>query len=69
MVVGLVKKALGDATATAMFEKALQLDSQFSEARRELNAHLPPASKEKKLDIFNADISEVVSQLFRRKAD
>lgn len=68
MVVGLIKKTLGDPAAPAMFEKALQLDSQFADAKRELNA---PAigTKKEKLDIFNADISQVVSQLFRRKAD
>ena len=68
MAVGLVKRAQGDPAAIAMFEKALQLDSEFTEARKELNGPAGPMKKEK-LDIFNADISQVVSQLFRRKAE
>ncbi|NJM09773.1 MAG: response regulator [Bdellovibrionaceae bacterium] len=38
MALGLVKKSLGDSSASGYFEKALQLDSLFVEARRELNS-------------------------------
>lgn len=71
MVLGLVKKAMGDVTAPSYFEKALQLDGQFVEARRELNSTLSQAASNsaKKKDIFNADITQIVSQIFRRKAD
>ncbi len=69
MALGLIKKALGDATAASHFEKALQLDSEFVEARRELNSKAGPVSKDKKLDILNGDITEIVSHIFRRKVD
>lgn len=70
MVLGLLKKGLGDATATQHFEKSLQLDPQFVEARRELNASVNATNASKKsTDIFNADITQIVSQIFRRKAD
>jgi hypothetical protein len=72
MAMGMVKKAMGDATAANMFEKTLQLDSDFSEARRELNASHAGSNNQtgtKKLDIFTGDITEIVSHIFRRKAD
>ncbi len=72
MAIGLVKAALGDATAPSLFEKALDVDSQFAEARRELNRLQSPqgiAPGDKKLDILNGDITEIVSHIFRRKAD
>jgi tetratricopeptide (TPR) repeat protein len=69
MALGLVKKAMGDASAPGYFEKALQLDSLFVEARRELNAMTASAPKKEKIDIFTGDITEIVSQLFKRKAD
>src|SRR5262249_46166649 len=66
-VVGLVKKAMGDAgAAVTFFEKVLQMDSTFAETRRELTALAP--GKDKKLDILNGDITEIVSSLFRSKA-
>lgn len=69
MALGLVKKYLGDPTAAGYFEKALQMDSLFVEARRELNAISQVQPKKEKLDIFTGDITEIVSQLFKRKAD
>jgi hypothetical protein len=68
MALGLVKKALGDASAGACFERVLQLDSSFSEAKRELNS-IAAVKESKKVDIFTGDITEIVSQLFRRKAE
>lgn len=68
MALGLVKKSMGDASAPGYFEKALQLDSLFVEARRELNA-ISAAPKKEKIDLFTGDITEIVSQLFKRKAD
>ncbi len=69
MALGLVKRSLGDASAPGYFEKALQLDSLFVEARRELNAMTAAVPKKEKLDLFSGDITEIVSQLFKRKAD
>lgn len=69
MALGLVKKSLGDSTAPGYFEKALQLDSLFVEARRELNSMNNSQPKKEKIDLFTGDISVIVSQLFKRKAD
>jgi len=69
MALGLVKRSLGDPASTGYFEKALQMDSQFVEARRELNAMNVKQPKKDKLDLFTGDITEIVSQLFKRKAD
>jgi CheY-like chemotaxis protein len=69
MALGLVKRAMGDASAAGYFEKALQMDSLFVEARRELNAMAGAQPKKEKVDLFTGDITQVVSQLFRRKAD
>ncbi|NJL25193.1 MAG: hypothetical protein HC902_08455 [Calothrix sp. SM1_5_4] len=66
MVLGVVKKALGDSSAQAAFERVVEMDSQFVEARRELNSFTQPT---KKVDILHADLGEIVSQLFRRKAE
>jgi DNA-binding response OmpR family regulator len=70
MAVGVVKKALGDATAQNAFERVLQMDPQFTEARRELNSLVaaPESAKEKKMDLLTGDITEIVSSLIRRKA-
>lgn len=68
MALGLVKKGLGDSAAGVYFEKVLQLDNLFVEARRELNS-LNGAPKKEKLDIFTGDITEIVSALFKRKAE
>ncbi len=69
MALGLVKKCLGDSSAPGFFEKALQLDSLFVEARRELNSLTTSAPKKEKIDLFTGDITEIVSQLFKRKAE
>ena len=71
MAMGLVKRGMGEPAAQQMFEKALQLDSEFVEARRELNAISNAANRnvDKKVNIFQDDISTVVSSIFRRKAE
>jgi FixJ family two-component response regulator/tetratricopeptide (TPR) repeat protein len=69
MALGLVKKGLGDPAAASYFEKVLQLDSLFVEARRELNTLNQTQPKKEKLDIFTGDITEIVSALFKRKAE
>lgn len=67
MAMGLVKRALGDATAPSFFERALQLDPSFIEARREIHGG-KAEKKSSKIDIFNDDITTVVSNLFKRKS-
>lgn len=68
MALGLVKRAGGDLKAAqGYFERALQMDSSFVEARRELNSLSTQANSSRKVDILNGDISDVVSQIFRRK--
>lgn len=73
MASGLIKKYMGDVTAVQMFEKAVLIDSDFAEARRELhamqNASGAKVAEAKKLDLFTGDITQVVSKIFRRKAD
>jgi FixJ family two-component response regulator len=73
MAMGLIKLGLGDPTSGSMFERALQADSEFVEARRELRKLHNPTGKSggeaKKVDLFTGDITEIVSQIFRRKAD
>lgn len=68
MAMGLLKKRMGDQNAASFFEKALEADPTFIEARRELSAGTEK-KETKKLDIFTGDITEVVSNLFKRKAD
>jgi CheY-like chemotaxis protein len=68
-VFGLVKRVSGDPTATASFEKALQIDPEFMEAKRELKAGAGKGKKDEKVNLFTGDLSDVVSQLFRRKPD
>ena len=68
MAMGLVKRGLGDGRAAqGYFEKAIQLDSSFVEAKRELNSMQTQNQSAKKVDILTADLSDVVSQIFRRK--
>ncbi len=71
MAMGLVKKALGDPMAASFFEKAIAADTTFTEARRELNVlgAVAKEPKDKKVDLLTGDISQVISNLFRRKAD
>lgn len=71
MAMGMVKKALVDPTAAGFFEKAVAIDAGFTEARRELNV-LETAAKDpknQKVDLLTGDITAVISQLFRKKAD
>jgi len=71
MAMGLVKKVLGDPMAASYFEKAIGADNTFTEARRELSVidKPAPAGKDKKMDLLHGDITEVISNLFRRKAE
>lgn len=71
MAMGLVKKQLGDATAPSFFEKAIQADTTFTEARRELSviSNVKEDPKDKKVDLLTGDITQVISQLFKRKAE
>lgn len=69
MAMGMVKRALGDPAAQGLFEKVMQMDSTFVEARRELNAmNATSGGQGRKVDILNGDITDIVSQLFRTKA-
>ncbi len=67
MAMGLLKRQMGDATAPSFFERALQLDPTFIEARREIQGGAAESRKNQKLDIFTDDITAVVSNLFKRK--
>ncbi len=71
MAMGLIKKQLGDATAPSFFEKAIQADTTFTEARRELSviSNVKEDAKDKKVDLLTGDITQVISQLFKRKAE
>lgn len=68
MALGVCKKALGDQTAVQCFEKVIEMDPSFVEARRELNA-AGGAPRGGKADLLTGDLSTVISQLFRRKAE
>lgn len=71
MAMGMVKKQLGDPTAAGFFEKAIVADTSFTEARRELSVLAPAkeTAKDKKVDLLTGDITSVISQLFKRKAE
>jgi hypothetical protein len=69
MAMGLVKKALLDQTAASYFEKAVAIDNGFTEARRELSVLEGAAKESKKVDILTGDLSVVISQLFKKKAE
>lgn len=70
LVVGLAKRVQKDPTAVASFEKALSLEPNFIEARRELNATNVPASSSapKAMDFLTGDITSVVKGIFRKKS-
>lgn len=70
LVVGLSKRAQKDPTALASFEKALSLEPNFIEARRELNATNVPSSSSapKAMDFLTGDITSVVKGIFRKKS-
>lgn len=71
MAMGLVKKQLGDQTAASFFEKAVIADNSFTEARRELSvmSTVKEDTNSKKVDLLTGDITQVISQLFKRKAE
>lgn len=72
MAMGLAKKASGDPLAATYFERALNLDDAFVEARRELNAlqvqSAQAKSSSKTMEFLKGDITELVSQIFRKKS-
>lgn len=72
MAMGLAKKASGDPLAATFFERALNMDAGFVEARRELNAlqvqSAQAKSSSKTMDFLKGDITELVSQIFRKKS-
>lgn len=64
-VVGLFSKAKGDALAAKKsFEKSLALDASFMPARRELSI---VNLNNKKQDVFNMDLKDMVSGFFKKK--
>lgn len=71
MAMGLIKKQLGDQTAASFFEKAVSADTSFTEARRELSvmSTVKEDTATKKVDLLTGDITQVISQLFKRKAE
>lgn len=66
MVMGLIKKQMGDPAAITFFEKVLEVDGSFVLARRELAALQPPKEAKDK-SLLTGDITNIVSSLFRRK--
>lgn len=65
-VSGLLKKELGDTPgALSAFDKALAINPQFLDARRERSA--TAGRKKEKTDIFNADLSQIVNNFFKKK--
>lgn len=66
-VQGLLRKALGDdAGAIAAFDKAIGMDANFLEARREKS--VVSGKADKKVDIFNADLTQLVGNFFKKKS-
>ena len=66
-VMGIYYRAKGDIiNAKKSFDKALALDSGFIAARRELSK-LESLIKNKKQDIFNMDITQVVAGFFKKR--
>lgn len=64
-VIGLFNKAKGDVMAARKsFEKSIALDSSFIPARREMSL-LTAANK--KQDVFNVDLKQVVSGFFKKR--
>ncbi|MGE4133595.1 MAG: response regulator [Bdellovibrionales bacterium] len=69
MAMGLVKKQLGDQSAGSYFERAIEADGSFADARRELSNMSPSeGTATKKMDLLTGDITEIVSNLFRKKS-
>lgn len=71
LVLGLMKKAEGDADgAYAYFDKALALDAAFLDARREISQLTQKSSKKgSAIDILTGDLSQTLSNFFKKKAD
>lgn len=64
-VIGLFNKVKGDVgAARKSFEKSLALDGSFIPARREISVL---TSQNKKQDVFNMDLKQVVSGFFKRR--
>lgn len=64
-VMGLFNKTKGDmGAARKSFEKSVALDSTFMPARRELSL---VQSQDKKQDVFNMDLKQVVSGFFKKR--
>ncbi|QDK38263.1 response regulator [Bdellovibrio sp. NC01] len=65
-VIGLFNKTKGDVVgARKSFEKSMAIDSSFMPARRELSML---SVQNKKQDVFNMDLKEMVSGFFKKKA-
>lgn len=64
-VIGLYNRLKGDvAGARKSFEKSIALDNSFIPARRELSLL---AAQNKKTDVFNMDLKQVVSGFFKKR--
>lgn len=64
-VQGLLKRSLGDdAGANTSFDKAIAMDPNFLEARREKSAI---SGKGGKVDLFNADLTQLVGNFFKKR--
>jgi tetratricopeptide (TPR) repeat protein len=68
MALGLIRAANGDAMAINSFEKAISIDGNFLEARREISAMRPVKETNSSPDLLTGDITQIVSQIFKRKA-
>ncbi len=67
-VMGLLKRKQGDLEgAIAQFEKALAMNPQFLDARREMT-EIKGDTNKKSFDLLNGDISAIVGNLFRKKS-
>lgn len=65
-VLGLLKKAMGDnVAAAAQFDKAIQMDGNFLEARREKSILGETTGK---TELFNADLTKLVGNFFKKKS-
>lgn len=68
-VVGLYKKATNDLEgAGAQWDKALNYDPNFLEARRELGALSKASVHTDKFDLLSGDLTQIVSSFFKKKA-
>jgi DNA-binding response OmpR family regulator/curved DNA-binding protein CbpA len=67
MALGLVKVANGEISAVNSFEKAIALQPHFVEARREISAVSAVDSSDDSSNLLTGDITQIVSQIFKRK--